>query len=98
MSGEAQGKLTSGGVSNDDELLQVKAVLPGVLSQELVGAANIGKRVGPPPTWIADAAIFHVGRSQAVGRESTAKVACVIQVVLGPPEASVDVDNRGMWA
>src|SRR5216684_1468318 len=45
--GEAKSQLTSCGVSDDDKLLRVETMFPAVLSQKLVGAANVGKSVGP---------------------------------------------------
>jgi hypothetical protein len=91
--GEAEGQLTSGGVSHDDELLRIEVVLPGVLSQKLVGTAYVSKGVGPASTFIADTAIFEVCGGQAFDGESGTEVTSVIQVVLRPPEASVDVDD-----
>ncbi len=80
-------------MSHHDKLLRIEAVLPGVLSQELVGATNVGKGIGPASTFIGDAAILDVCGRYSFGRESGAEVASVFQAVLGAPEASVDVDD-----
>ena len=96
--GKAKSQLTSCGVSDDDKLLRVETMFTAVLSQKLVGAANVGKSVGPASTFIPDAAIFHVCGRQAFGRESGAQMAGVIQVVPGAPEAPVDIDDCRVWA
>jgi hypothetical protein len=80
-------------VSHDHKLLRIQTVLIGLLAQKLVRAANVGKSIGPSSSFIAHAAILEVCCSYAFGSESGAKVARMIQAVLGSPKASVDIDD-----
>jgi len=66
------------------------------LQEEVVGAANVSEGVGPGSSFVANAAILKVGGGDAFAGERGAELAGVVEVVLGAPEASVNIDDCRM--
>src|ERR1017187_10912090 len=62
----------------------------------MIGGTDIGEGAGPGPAFVANAAVFEVGRCQSFGGESRAEVACVVEIVFGAPISPVDVDDKGI--
>src|ERR1700736_1860710 len=76
--------------------MRIEIVVVGVLQEEVVGAANVGEGVGPCAAFVAHAAIFKVGGGDAFAGERRAEVTGVVEVVLGAPKASMDINDCGM--
>src|ERR1039457_2874200 len=62
----------------------------------MIGGTDIGEGAGPGSAFVANAAVFEVGRCQSFGGESRAEVACVVEIVFGAPISPVDVDDKGI--
>ena len=69
-----------------------------VLQEEVVGAANVSEGVGPGSSFVSNAAILKVGGGDAFAGECGAEVAGVVEVVLGAPKASMDINDCGVRA
>ena len=66
----------------------------GILQKKMICGANVGERAGPASSIVTDAAVFEVGGCKSPGGESRAEMACVIEVVFGAPEASMNVGDQ----
>ena len=67
-----------------------------ILHEKMIGGADIGEGAGPGSTVVADTALFEVGGRQASGGKSCAEMSRMIEVIFGPPESSVDVNEQGI--
>jgi len=76
--------------------MRIEVVLAAVLPEEVASAADVGEGVGPCAAFVANAAIFEVGGGYAFAGERGAEVAGVVEIVLGAPEASMDMNDCGM--
>ena len=67
MRGEAEGKLSAGGMSHDDEAIGIELKPGMVQADKLVGRADILEGSGPAAAGVADAAVFRVEGGDACG-------------------------------
>ena len=68
-----------------------------MLSQKLIGSADVGEGVGPGSAFVANTAIFDICRGDTLCGEGGTEVAGVVQIVFGSPESAMDVHYKWMW-
>src|SRR5215472_17377513 len=98
MRGQAEGKLSAGGVSGHAEPLDVElgVLVFTVLQQRVVGGTDVLKGARPSPARIPDAAVFHVPSSDAGVLQPVTQMARVVEVVLRAPIPAVDKKDYRM--
>lgn len=91
---QAERKLGTGRVSHRDNPGGIEMVFCSVLYEKLIGRSDVGKRSGPGSAFIAHPAIFQIGGRHPAGCECRTKMSGMIEVVLGAPEAAVNIDHE----
>jgi len=91
---ETERELSASGVTHHQDLCGVEVVALGNLWQVTIGIANVFKSAGPASAGVADAAVLDVPGGDAFGGQRGAQVSGVGEVILGTPEASVNIHNH----
>ena len=93
MRGQAEGELSTSGMTHDHDFAGVQTVTFDELRQEPVGASNIFKSAGPAAAGVADAAILHIPGGESFRGQCRAQMSSVSEIVFGSPEAAVNVHD-----
>src|SRR6267142_3340600 len=96
MSRQHEGEVSAGRMSDHDHACCIDGILLRKHRQEAIRGLNVAKRTGPATASIPDAAVFDVQGRDASSSEGRAEVAGVDEIVLRPPEASVDDESGGV--
>ncbi len=91
VSGETQSQLPSRGMPHHDQTIYSQLKSRRFLADVTVGGTNVGERARPTAALVPDSPIFDVERRDTSVPECTTKMPCMGQVVLGPPEAAVQI-------
>src|SRR5579862_2960667 len=81
-------------MSHDQQFACIEVVVACDLPKVAKAAADVLKRTGPASTGIADSAVFDIPRGDSFGGERGTKMRRMRQVVLGSPEAAMNIHGR----
>src|SRR5215471_10226468 len=91
---QAERQLASCRVPHDGEFRILKVVLARILHKKLIGRADVRECARPCATLVANAAIFEIGGCESFAGEGRAQMSGVVEIVPGPPEAAMNVDQQ----
>src|SRR5262249_5759718 len=95
---EAERKLTSGGVPDHKDSRRIEIVAFCDLRDEAIPVRDVFECAGPSTTGITDAPVFQIPGGDSLPGECGTQVPGVRKIILGAPEASMNVHRNRKWS